>query len=113
MPEGDIDSTLEYCAELIDDRVEEGMPEAEAVALYRDYYAAAPFVHVLDGYPDMKMVVNTNKCCLGVKKHGGKLHIVSVIDNLVKGASGQAVQNMNLVFGLPEDTGLHLKGTRF
>ncbi len=87
--------------------------EEEALALYRSYYADAPFVHVLDGYPDMKMVVNTNKCCLGLKKHGGKLHIVSVIDNLAKGASGQAVQNMNLVFGLPEDTGLHLKGTRF
>lgn len=85
----------------------------EAEALYRDYYRTAPFVHVLDAYPDMKMAVNTNKCLLGVRKYGHKLHIVSVIDNLVKGASGQAVQNLNLVFGLPEDTGLHLKGSRF
>ena len=89
------------------------LPEEEAVALYKDYYKEEPFVHVIDGNPDVKMVVNTNKCVLGVRKHGRKLHVISVIDNLVKGASGQAVQNMNLVFGLPEDTGLHLKATRF
>jgi N-acetyl-gamma-glutamyl-phosphate reductase len=59
------------------------------------------------------MVVNTNKCVLYVKKYGNKLHIISIIDNLIKGASGQAIQNMNLVFGLKEDTGLHLKASRF
>ncbi len=90
-----------------------GLTEEAAVALYKDYYAAEPFVHVIETNPDMKMVVNTNKCVLHVRKYGDKLHVISVIDNLVKGASGQAVQNMNLVFGLPEDTGLHLKGTRF
>ena len=89
------------------------LPEEEAVALYKDYYKDEPFVHVIDSDPDLKMVVNTNKCVLNVRKHGRKLHVISVIDNLVKGASGQAVQNMNLVFGLPEDTGLHLKGIRF
>jgi N-acetyl-gamma-glutamyl-phosphate reductase len=89
------------------------LPEEEAVALYKDYYKDEPFVHVIDTDPDLKMVVNTNKCVLNVRKHGQKLHVISVIDNLVKGASGQAVQNMNLIFGLPEDTGLHLKATRF
>ena len=59
------------------------------------------------------MVTNTNKCVVNVKKYGDKLHIISVIDNLVKGASGQAVQNMNLMFGLPETAGLNLKGNRF
>jgi N-acetyl-gamma-glutamyl-phosphate reductase len=89
------------------------MSEEEAVNLYREYYANEPFVWVVDENPDMKMVVNTNKCVLYVKKYGRKLHVVSVIDNLIKGASGQAVQNMNLIFGLKEDTGLRLKGSRF
>ena len=87
--------------------------EEEAVALYKDYYKDEPFVHVIDTNPDLKMVVNTNKCVVNVRKYGRKLHVVSIIDNLVKGASGQAVENMNLISGLPEDTGLHLKGTRF
>lgn len=89
------------------------MPENEAVSLYEDYYADAPFVNVIDMNPDVKMVTNTNKCVVNVKKYGDKLHIVSVIDNLVKGASGQAVQNMNLMFGLPETACLNLKGNRF
>lgn len=89
------------------------LSEEEAVAVYKDYYKDEPFVHVIDSNPDLKMVVNTNKCVLNVRKYGSKLHVVSIIDNLVKGASGQAVENMNLVFGLPEDTGLHLKATRF
>lgn len=89
------------------------MPENEAVRLYGDYYADAPFVNVIDMNPDLKMVTNTNKCVVNVKKYGDKLHIISVIDNLVKGASGQAVQNMNLMFGLPETAGLNLKGNRF
>ena len=89
------------------------LSEEEAVALYKDYYKDEPFVHVIDTNPDLKMVVNTNKCVLNVRKHDRKLHVISIIDNLVKGASGQAVENMNLIFGLPEGTGLHLKGTRF
>lgn len=87
--------------------------EEEAVALYKDFYKDEPFVHVIDGNPDLKMVTGTNKCVLNVRKHGSKLHVISVIDNLVKGASGQAVENMNLVFGLPEKMGLNLKGVAF
>jgi N-acetyl-gamma-glutamyl-phosphate reductase len=58
-------------------------------------------------------VVNTNKCIVHLEKHGDQLFITSIIDNLTKGASGQAVQNMNLMFGLDEETGLHLKGSAF
>ena len=62
---------------------------------------------------DLKQVVNTNKCVISLEKHGDKLLILSAIDNLLKGASGQAVQNMNLMFGLPERTGLALKPSAF
>lgn len=89
------------------------LSEAEAVKLYKDYYRDEPFVVVTDENPDMKMVVNTNKSVLYVKKYGNKLHIISIIDNLIKGASGQAIQNMNIIFGLAEDAGLRLKGTHF
>lgn len=89
------------------------LSEEEAATAYKDYYKDAPFVHVVDFNPDMKMVVGTNKAVLYVRKYGRKLHIISMIDNLVKGASGQAVQNMNLIFGLPETAGLDLKATRF
>ncbi len=87
--------------------------EEAAVELYKTYYKDEPFVHVVDFNPDLKMVVNTNKCVLYVKKYGDKLHIISLIDNLVKGASGQAVENMNLLFGLPENTGLNIKPSAF
>lgn len=87
--------------------------EDDAAKLYSDYYKDAPFVNVVDMNPDIRMVTNTNKCVLNVHKYGDNLHVISVIDNLVKGASGQAVQNMNLIFGLPETTGLNLKGNRF
>ena len=63
--------------------------------------------------PDMKMVVGTNKCVLYVRKYVRKVHVISMIDNLTKGASGQATQNMNILFGLDETTGLHLKANRF
>jgi len=89
------------------------MTEDEAASLYREYYAAEPFVQVTDMNPDIKMVTNTNKCLLNVRKYGDNLHIISVIDNLVKGASGQAVQNMNLMCGFPETAGLRLKSNRF
>ncbi|MDB5240721.1 MAG: N-acetyl-gamma-glutamyl-phosphate reductase [Spirosoma sp.] len=85
----------------------------EANELYRTYYAGHPFTHVSDAPVDVKQVVNTNKCFLHLELHDGQLLITSVIDNLTKGASGQAVQNMNLVFGLPEDTGLRLKAVAF
>jgi N-acetyl-gamma-glutamyl-phosphate reductase len=85
----------------------------EAKSMYRSFYDDAPFVHVSEGTIDLKMVVNTNKCVLELQKHGNQLLITSIIDNLTKGASGQAVQNMNLIFGLEENTGLHLKPAGF
>ncbi|MTK54259.1 N-acetyl-gamma-glutamyl-phosphate reductase [Paludibacter sp.] len=85
----------------------------EAKKLYSDYYLAHPFTIVADSNPDLKQVINTNKCVLHLEKHGNKLLIISVIDNLLKGASGQAVHNMNLIFGLPENTGLKLKPIAF
>ncbi len=91
----------------------EGMSEADYRKLYEDYYAESPFVHHSETGISMKEVVNTNKGLLHVELHDGYVHISSAIDNLVKGAAGQAVQNMNLMFGLPEDTGLRLKPSAF
>ncbi|MGF7080625.1 N-acetyl-gamma-glutamyl-phosphate reductase [Mucilaginibacter sp. UYCu711] len=85
----------------------------EALKLYEDYYAGHPFTHVTDRDIDLKQVVNTNKVFIQVKKYGNKLFITSMLDNLLKGASGQAVQNMNLVFGFDERAGLRLKATGF
>ena len=85
----------------------------QASSLYNDYYKDAAFTFVYPGAVDLKQVVNTNKCLLSVEKHGDRLLVCSVIDNLLKGASGQAVQNMNLCFGLPEKTGLQLKASAF
>lgn len=92
---------------------ESELTEQEALQLYQGYYAGHPFTHVTDRDIDLKQVVNTNKCFIQVKKHGNKLFIVSIIDNLLKGASGQAVQNMNLMFGFDEQAGLKLKATGF
>ncbi|UOQ54907.1 N-acetyl-gamma-glutamyl-phosphate reductase [Hymenobacter cellulosivorans] len=89
------------------------LTQDEARALYKKFYADAPFTTVSDKEVHLKQVVNTNKCLLHVQKLGKQLLITSVIDNLVKGASGQAVQNMNLLFGLPETTGLNLKSVLF
>jgi N-acetyl-gamma-glutamyl-phosphate reductase len=72
----------------------------EAYAIYEEYYSGQPFTHVSRKNIDLKQVVNTNKCLVHLEKHGDKLFIISIIDNLLKGASGQAVQNMNLMFGL-------------
>ncbi|MDP2542126.1 N-acetyl-gamma-glutamyl-phosphate reductase [Tenacibaculum discolor] len=85
----------------------------EAQQLYADYYKNAFFTHVADNDLHLKQVVNTNKCLIHLHKHEDKLLITSIIDNLLKGASGQAVQNMNLMFGFKEDTGLQLKATYF
>lgn len=87
--------------------------EEEVADLYRDFYAEAPFTHYVDRPLDLKQVVNTNKCLLHAEKHGDKLLVTSCIDNLLKGASGQAVQNMNLMFGLEETAGLRLKPVAF
>ena len=89
------------------------LSQEEARQLFQDFYADAPFTVVSDKEIHLKQVVNTNKCLLHVQKFGKQLLITSVIDNLVKGASGQAIQNMNLLFGLPETTGLHLKSVLF
>ena len=86
---------------------------SEIRRLYDDYYSDYNFTFVTDKMPDLKDVVNTNKCLLHLEKEGNKLIIVSVIDNLLKGASGTAVHNMNLLFGLHERTGLCLKGSAF
>ena len=85
----------------------------EATTIFGKYYARHPFTHVSSSSIDLKQVVNTNKCFLHLEKHGTKLMITSIIDNLLKGASGQAVQNMNLMFGLEETTGLKLKAAGF
>jgi N-acetyl-gamma-glutamyl-phosphate reductase len=85
----------------------------EAKKLFSDFYMDAAFTFVVDKNPDMKQVVNTNKAIIYLEKHGNKLLIVSMIDNLLKGASGQSVQNMNLMFGLDEKTGLALKSIGF
>ncbi len=83
--------------------------EKEALALYEDFYVDAPFTHVAQEPINLKQVVNTNQCHVHVLKHKDKLLITSALDNLLKGASGQAVQNMNLMFGFKETDGLQLK----
>ena len=94
-------------------RAVEGVSEEDYRKIFEDYYAESPFVfHSAEGI-SMKEVVNTNKGLVHVEVHDGYVHIASAIDNLVKGAAGQAVQNMNLMFGLPEDTGLRLKPSAF
>lgn len=81
--------------------------------MYEEFYANAPFVHITDKNIDLKQVVNTNKCLIHIEKHEDKLLIISCVDNLLKGASGQAVHNMNLLFNLDESTGLKLKPSAF
>ena len=81
--------------------------------IYEEYYDDHSFTFITDKNPDLKQVVNTNKCLLYLQKYDNKLLIISMIDNLLKGASGQAVHNMNLLFGLEETVGLHLKPSAF
>lgn len=85
----------------------------EIKRIYADYYDDHSFTFITDKNPDLKQVVNTNKCLIYLQKHEDKLLIISMIDNLLKGASGQAVHNMNLLFGLEETVGLHLKPSAF
>ncbi len=85
----------------------------EIKRMYIEYYEKDSFVHIVDVNVDLKQVVNTNKCLIHLEKHGDKLLIISCIDNLLKGASGQAVHNMNLMFGLEETVGLRLKPSAF
>ncbi len=85
----------------------------EIKRMYVEYYAEDYFEHIVDKIIDLKQVVNTNKCLIHLEKHGDKLLIISCIDNLLKGASGQAVHNMNLMFNLEETVGLMLKPSAF
>lgn len=93
--------------------IDTDMSIEEATALFKDFYKNAEFTHVSDRPVDLKQVVNTNKAVISLEKHGSKLLIISAIDNLLKGASGQAVQNMNIICGLPQRTGLALKPSAF
>jgi len=90
-----------------------GLPLEEIKQLYKNYYQDQVFTHVSDNMIDLKQVVNTNKCLLYIEKQGTKIVVHSAIDNLLKGASGQAVQNMNLLMGIDERIGLGLKGGGF
>lgn len=85
----------------------------EALEIYQKFYLDAPYTHVSEKDIDLKQVVNTNKCFIHIQKENGQLVVYSAIDNLLKGASGQAVQNFNLAFGLDETTGLKLKSVAF
>ena len=85
----------------------------EAKSYYKDFYLNHPFTFLSDRGISLKEVVNTNKCLLHIEKHHDYLLITSIIDNLIKGASGQAVQNMNLMFGFEETTGLKIKPVAF
>lgn len=89
------------------------LPEEDIKNLYQEFYKNAPFVVISDRPIDLKQVVNTNKAILHVEKHGDKLLITCAEDNLLKGASGQAVQNMNIMMGIDQTTGLHLKPSAF
>jgi len=88
-------------------------PLADLNKLYKDFYKDHPFTHVADSMIDLKQVVNTNKALIFLEKEGDKLVVHSALDNLLKGASGQAVQNMNLMFGFEETAGLKLKSIVF
>ena len=100
-----------FCTEVV--RIDPEVPEEDIVKLYKQFYETAAFTHYVDRDLDLKQVVNTNKALIHVEKHDSKLLITSVIDNLLKGASGQAVQNMNLMFGIDEHAGLDLKPSAF
>jgi N-acetyl-gamma-glutamyl-phosphate reductase len=94
-------------------KVGPGFELSQFEQLYKDFYKDATFTHYVDKSIDMKQVVNTNKALVHVELFGEKLLVTSTIDNLLKGASGQAVQNMNLMFGLNEAAGLCLKSLGF
>ena len=106
-----------FCTEVVKFDGEEGSPTnptaGQLAKMYRTFYADAAFTHYVDKALDLKQVVNTNKALVHIDKFGNKAVITSIIDNLLKGAVGQAVQNMNLMFGLDERCGLQLKANAF
>ena len=100
-----------FCTEVI--RLDKAVDKEEVVALYKEFYKDAAFTHYSDKAPDLKQVVNTNKAIVHVDVFGRKIVVTSMIDNLLKGAVGQAVQNMNIMFGIDEKAGLNLKANAF
>ena len=100
-----------FCTEVI--TCDKAQDKDAIVALYKEFFKDAAFTHYSDKALDLKQVVNTNKCLLHVEVFGRKIVVTSMIDNLLKGAVGQAVQNMNIMFGLDEKAGLNLKATAF
>ena len=100
-----------FCTEVI--TCDNAQDKDAIVALYKDFFKDAAFTHYSDKALDLKQVVNTNKCLLHVEVFGRKIVVTSMIDNLLKGAVGQAVQNMNIMFGLDEKAGLNLKAAAF
>ncbi len=100
-----------FCTEVI--TCDKAQDKDAVVALYKDFFKDAAFTHYSDKALDLKQVVNTNKCLLHVEVFGRKIVVTSMIDNLLKGAVGQAVQNMNIMFGLDEKAGLNLKAAAF
>lgn len=100
-----------FCTQVV--RLDKVITPSEVTQLYKDFYHDAPFTHYVDKDINLKQVVNTNKALVSTRVFGRKIVIQSAIDNLLKGAVGQAVQNMNLMFGLPETTGLQLKASAF
>jgi len=93
--------------------LESNLTETEAYALFKEFYKDAVYTHVSEKSLHLKQVVNTNNCFIHVEKHGKQLFITTVIDNLLKGASGQAIQNMNLMYGWDQKEGLRLKASSF
>src|ERR1700750_718527 len=91
--------------------LKEEIPLAEVRQMFADFYRDSFFVRMVDGSPDINWVKNTNFCDIAVHANGTQIVVFSAIDNLVKGAAGQAVQNMNLMFGLDEKTGLVFTGS--
>jgi N-acetyl-gamma-glutamyl-phosphate reductase len=100
-----------FCTEVI--TLDQPDVESDIVALYKSFYEGAAFTHYSDKALDLKQVVNTNKALVHVEVFGRKIVVTSIIDNLLKGAVGQAVQNMNIMFGIDERAGLRLKATAF
>ena len=100
-----------FCTEVV--TLDKAPDAEEIVALYKEYFKDAAFTHYSDKALDLKQVVNTNKALVHVEVFGRKIVVTSIIDNLLKGAVGQAVQNMNIMFGIDERAGLNLKASAF
>ena len=100
-----------FCTEVI--TLDAPLPAEKVVEIYKNFYSSAAFTHYSDKALDLKQVVNTNKALVHVEVFGKKVVVTSIIDNLLKGAVGQAVQNMNIMFGIDEKAGLNLKASAF